>query len=43
MNAMPDYVLKTMINFKSLWKKLYQDYLNIINQGSMLEGTCQPL
>jgi hypothetical protein len=39
----PELAKNSMKNFKFLWKKLYDDYVNIINQGIMVETLCQPL
>lgn len=35
-----DFLYSTMKGFKNSWKKLYEDYLEIIRQGSMLERIC---
>lgn len=43
MDALPEFVLDHINNFKGMWKKLYQDYLNIIQQGFMIEKLCQPI
>jgi len=37
-NSLPPMVLEHFVNFKVLWKNLYQDYLNIINEGTLIES-----
>lgn len=36
-------IMREMVKIKMLWKKLYQDYLDIINQGMKLETVYRPL
>jgi hypothetical protein len=36
LKTLPEFTLDHMRNFKNLWKNLYQDYINIVNQGLLI-------
>lgn len=42
-DGLPSVVMQHFVNFKVLWKELYKGYLDIINQGTLIQTLCGSL